>query len=173
MEHFDLVDKNDIIIGITDKVTAHREGHIHRVAAAYVFDLQGRLYMQEHLKSGGKFDNSIGGHVIQGESYEEAMEREAYEELGITDPLNKVSVFYPQKALPGSKNTHVYGLYEIKHSENWRFIPNEEVQKIIPLPLEEIVALMNKYPEKFVTGFIYTMQEYIKQKHLLYKIQVI
>lgn len=172
MEYFDLVNKNDIIIGTTDKITAHKEGHIHRVAAAYVFDPQGRLYMQEHLKSEGKYDNSIGGHVHQGESYEEAMQREAYEELGITGALNKVSIFYPQKALPGSKNTHVYGLYEITPHESWKFIPNEEVKKIIPLPLEEIILLMNKQPEKFVTGFIYTMSEYIKQKNLPYKINI-
>ena len=170
MEYFDLVDRDDVVIGVTDKETAHREGHIHRIAAVYVFDKQSRLFMQEHLKSGGRYDNSIGGHVVTGESYEAAVQRESYEELGITGAMEKVSIFYPQQALKGSKNLHVYGLYEITVADNWQFIPNKEVEKISPLPIAEIVTLMNNHPEKFVTGFIYTMKEYLKQRNLPYEI---
>ena len=53
MELFDLVDKQDAIIGATDKPTAHATGQLHRVAGVYVFDKQGRLYVQVHKKSGG------------------------------------------------------------------------------------------------------------------------
>lgn len=173
MEYFDLVDRDDVVIGITDKDTAHREGHIHRVAAVYVFDQRGWLFMQEHLKSGGKYDNSVGGHVAKGESYEVAVQREAHEELGITETMDKVSLFYPQKALMGSKNLHIYGLYELTVSKSWQFVPNKEVQRITPLPIAEIVTWMNNHPEKFVTGFIYTMKEYLKQKNLPYKITVV
>ena len=71
IELFDLIDKQDNVIGVTDKPTAHSIGQLHRVAGVYVFDKQGRLYVQVHKKSGGLYDHSIGGHISQGESYEE------------------------------------------------------------------------------------------------------
>lgn len=53
MELFDLVDRNDRVIGVTHKEQAHENGELHRVAAVYVFDAQSRLYVQVHKKSGG------------------------------------------------------------------------------------------------------------------------
>ena len=74
MELFDLVDKDDNVIGTTDKLTAHSTKQIHRVAAVYVFNDAGELYVQVHKGSGGLYDNSVGGHVSQGETYATAAE---------------------------------------------------------------------------------------------------
>src|SRR5680860_957217 len=94
MELFDIVDKDDNIIGTTEKKTAHETGQLHRVGAVFVFNKQGLLYVQVHKSSGGLYDHSIGGHISKGESYEEGIKREAMEELGITQSLSKLSTFY-------------------------------------------------------------------------------
>ncbi len=81
-ELFDLVNIRDEVIGTTSKEVAHTTGQLHRVAAVFVFNHSGDLFVQEH-PSDGKWDHSVGGHVSRGESYADAAAREAEEELGV------------------------------------------------------------------------------------------
>lgn len=162
METFDLVDAQDNVIGTTDKQTAHRKKQLHRVVAVYVFDKAGRLYVQVHKSSGGLYDHSVGGHVKKGESYEEAAVREAKEELCIDQPLTKITTFYSDEG----EYLHMFALYECIADDTWRFMPNDEVEQIIPMKLEDIRRLMKRSPEKFTGGFINTMKEYAHLKSL-------
>lgn len=161
MELFDLVDEQDNVIGVTDKQTAHTTGQLHRVAAVYVFDRDGRLYVQVHKKGGGLLDHSVGGHIAQGESYEDGAKREAEEELGITQPLNKIGVFYSDE---NSQMQHMFGLFECIADDNWKFVPNDEVEEIIPMSLDDIRALMATNRERFTGGFINTLRMYDQLK---------
>lgn len=163
MELFDVVDKEDNVIGTTDKKTAHETGHLHRVGAVYLFNDQGLLYVQVHKSSGGLYDHSVGGHISKGESYEEGTAREAKEELGITQPLTKLSIFYSDE-IP--RLQHMFGLFECIAEPSWKFVPNEEVEEIIPMRIEDILDLMKKDPKKFTRGFINTMKEYTRIKSL-------
>jgi len=157
MELFDLVDKQDVVIGVTNKEKAHTTGELHRVAAVYVFDKQGRLYVQVHKKSGGLYDHSVGGHISQGETYEQGAQREAEEELGITQPLEQISVFYSDE---NETMQHMFGLFECVADDSWQFQPNDEVEQVILMTLEEIQQLMATNREKFTGGFVNTMREY-------------
>jgi isopentenyldiphosphate isomerase len=162
MEKFDLVDEEDNVIGVTDKPTAHSQKQLHRVAAVYVFNDNGELYVQVHKVSGGLYDHSVGGHVSQGESYEIAASREAEEELGIKQPLKMLATFYSDEGT----YLHMFGLFECVADANWKFVPNDEVEEIIPMGIGEIRQLMSTNPEKFTGGFINTMNEYCKIKGL-------
>lgn len=157
MELFDLVNAQDKVIGVTDKVTAHTNGELHRVAAVFVFDEDGQLYVQIHKKSGGLYDHSVGGHVAQGESYDEAAKRESAEELGIDQPLTHIATFYSDE---GVSMQHMFGLYKCTASTDWTFKPNDEVAEIVLLPVKQIKELMTSHPEKFTGGFINTMKRY-------------
>lgn len=108
MELFDLVDKDDSVIGTTNKPEAHSKGLLRRVAAVYVFNEKGQLYVQVHKKSGGLYDHSVGGHISQGESYEDGASREALEELGIGQQLDKLTTFYSDE---GIDMQHMFGLF--------------------------------------------------------------
>ena len=162
MELFDLVDEKDNVIGVTDKPTAHSSKQLHRVAAVYVFNAAGELYVQVHKSSGGLYDHSVGGHVSQGETYAIAAGREAEEELGIKQPLNQLAVFYSDEGV----YLHMFGLFECTADPNWQFVPNDEVEEIIPMKLDDIRKLMASNPEKFTGGFINTMKQYCKVKNL-------
>jgi isopentenyldiphosphate isomerase len=162
MELFDLVDKDDNVIGTTDKPTAHANRQLHRVAAVYVFNESGELYVQVHKISGGKYDHSVGGHVSKGETYAIAAQREADEELGIKQPLTNLSTFYSDEGT----YLHMFGLFECVANKDWHFEPNEEVEEIITMKLEDIRKMMAEQPEKFTGGFINTMKEYYKVKQL-------
>lgn len=163
MELFDLVDEKDNVIGVTDKPTAHSTKQPHRVAAVYVFNDAGELYVQVHKSSGGLYDHSVGGHVSQGESYAVAAQREADEELGIKQPLNQLATFYSDEGV----YLHMFGLFECNADPSWKFVPNDEVEEIIPMKLDNIRKLMESNPEKFTGGFINTMKQYCIVKNLL------
>ena len=66
MELLDIVDKNDNIIGVMDRDIAHKTGQLHRIAAVFVFNEDGDMYVQVHKKSGGLYDHSVGGACIKG-----------------------------------------------------------------------------------------------------------
>lgn len=162
MEKFDLVDEQDNVVGVTDKLTAHSQKQLHRVVAVYVFNDKGELYVQVHKTSGGLYDHSVGGHVSQGESYEIAASREAEEELGIKQPLKMMSTFYSDEGI----YQHMFGLFECIADSSWKFVANDEVEEIIPMDVSEIRDLMKSNPETFTGDFINTMSEFCRIKGL-------
>lgn len=162
MELFDLVDEQDNVIGVTDKAAAHSTKQLHRVAAVYVFSKTGELYVQVHKSGGGLYDHSVGGHVKQGETYEIAAQREADEELGIKQQLDALTTFYSDEG----DYLHMFSLFECVANDNWNFEPNDEVEEIIPMNLDDIRERMKSSPEKFTGGFKNTMKQYCKLKNL-------
>ena len=170
IELFDLVDEHDTVVGTTNKETAHRDGQIHRAVAVFVFTKDGRLYLQEHI-SDGLLDNSIGGHVKKDESYDEAVKREAKEELNIICPLAKVDVFYSDERRQGNTKRHWVTLYECAQPDDWHFQETEEVKKIIPMTFPEIISLVEENPYKFTGAFINILRKYIKNKNLPYTLK--
>jgi len=160
----DEVDMQDRLTGRqVTKQEAHDKRLLHRCVAIYVFDEQGCLYVQVHKKSGGLLDNSVGGHVDAGEDYFVAAKREGEEELGLHDvALRELTTgLYSDEG----KYLHMFGLYEC-HPKDWKFVPNDEVEQVIPMELEEIVVQMNDDPMRFTAGFIRTMRTYIDVKNL-------
>lgn len=157
----DVVDRDDKVIGATDKETAHTTGELHRVAAVFVFNRQGELYVQVHIRD-GKWDHSVGGHVQKGESYGQAAAREAKEELGITQPLTEIATSLSGEEY--SYEQHLFGLYTCVVGPEWKFVPNDKVNNVFAMPVDEIVQLMQTEPEeRFTRGFRITMAEYLRQ----------
>lgn len=163
VELFDEVDRNDQPTG--KKVTkqeAHAQKLIHRCIAVYVFDANGELFVQEHKKSGGKLDHTVGGHVSSGESYHEAALREMEEEIRLTGvSLQEIatSVYSDERSY-----IHMFGIYECAAPQEWQFSPTEEVDNIYLMKLEVIVEDMNSNPGKYTGGFINSMKKYLEVK---------
>ena len=154
----DIVDRQDQPTGKqATKQEAHDARLIHRCVAVFVFDEQGRLYVQVHKKSGGLWDHSGGGHVDEGEDYATAAYREAEEELGIRDvPFTELLT-----SLYSDEGTyiHMFGIYECQPGKEWAFKPNDEVAEIIPYNIDEVIAKMELSPQQFTGGFLNTMRE--------------
>ncbi len=88
MELFQLCDERGNPLGSAPRALCHGNPLlIHMVVHLHVFDAAGRLYLQKRALSKdtnpGRWDTSVGGHVMAGESVEAALAREASEELGI------------------------------------------------------------------------------------------
>ena len=112
-ELFLVVDDNDTILGTERRAVVHARGLRHRSVHVLVFNPAGELLIQ--LRSAAKdsyplhWDNSVGGHVGPGETYEQAAARELAEELGLRGPLRFLRKT-PASAQTGWEFTCLYQL---------------------------------------------------------------
>ena len=83
-----LVDENGNITGTATRGECHNGSMMmHPVVHLHVFNSKGELYLQKRPEwkdiQPGKWDTAVGGHIDLGEHVEQALFREAGEELGI------------------------------------------------------------------------------------------
>lgn len=87
-EVFPLIDEEGNVVGKATRAYCHGGSMaLHPVVHLHITDLQGRIYLQKRSMkkdiAPGLWDTSVGGHVDFGETLEEAVRREAREELGM------------------------------------------------------------------------------------------
>lgn len=97
MEQVVLVDVTGTPIGVEERLTAHREGHLHLAISAFVFDDTGRVLLQRRAPTkelfSGRWANTCCTHPRPGEGVVEAAERRLREELGLEVALTDVGSF--------------------------------------------------------------------------------
>jgi isopentenyldiphosphate isomerase len=89
-EYLPVINEQGEILGKELRRICHNGSKIlHPVVHLHVFNSKGELYLQQRSMSKdvqpGKWDTSVGGHVDVGETIEEALRREVFEELNIKD----------------------------------------------------------------------------------------
>jgi len=91
-EIFELVDREGRVTGTAPRSECHRRPDlIHRAVHVFAVNRRGEIYLQ--LRSRGKdiqpgrWDTSVGGHLVPGEGYREAAVREMDEELALAGGL--------------------------------------------------------------------------------------
>lgn len=88
-ELFPIVDEAGNIVDAATRGECHDGSRrLHPVVHLHVFNSRGELYLQKRPAwkdiQPGRWDTAVGGHVDLGENVEQALRREAREELGIT-----------------------------------------------------------------------------------------
>lgn len=89
-EIFPLVDETGAVVGRATRGECHSGSKLlHPVVHLHVFNSAGDLFLQKRPDwkdiQPGKWDTAVGGHVDFGERVEDALRREAREELRLTD----------------------------------------------------------------------------------------
>jgi len=160
-EWLDLVDAKGQIIGKASRTEVHGNPELmHPTVHLHVFNKQGKLYLQKRSKDKDLYpefwDTAVGGHIESGESVENALMREADEELGIKALNAKPLYRYIMKNEWESELVHTFmlrynGPFRInrKEIELGRFWSGFELQKmtgngIFTPNLEEELKMLRK-----------------------------
>ena len=140
-EYLDIVDEHDRVIGRASRDECHNDPSlIHRVAHIMVFDFKGRILLQlrgrDKRIQPGKWDTSVGGHLAQGETYEQGVRRELEEELGIPSADLAFMYDYLWRSEVETERVHTYHLVhegpfyrQAGEIEALRFFEPEEVER--------------------------------------------
>lgn len=88
-EWLPLVDETGRIIGKAPRSMCHKDKNLlHPVLHVHFFNDKGDVFLQKRPKrkliQPGKWDTSVGGHISDGESLEQGLEKEIREEIGIS-----------------------------------------------------------------------------------------
>ena len=144
-ELLDLVDQHDHVIGVLERSQVYAMHHNNfRVINCFISNDIGQLWIPRRAAHKKLFplalDVSVGGHVVSGETYDEAFVRELYEEVGLRDQ----QIAYRKI---GSMSPHEHGVsafmhvYHVRYNETppfnhddfieyyWLY-PNEVLEKI-------------------------------------------
>lgn len=99
-----IVEATGMVVGRTTRAYCHGgECPLHPVVHLHIIDRFSRVYLQKRSLSRelypGCWDTAVGGHITYGEQLEEALYREAAEELGLYDfnPVHLRSYVYHGK----------------------------------------------------------------------------
>jgi len=97
VEKLDIVNEEDEVIGVRPREEVHDEDLRHRSVMFFVFNFEGKVLMTQRSEDKrfypGYWSIVLGGHVTSGLSYEEALEKEIKEELGVRGDYEKIGEF--------------------------------------------------------------------------------
>lgn len=142
---YPIVNDQDEIIGYMDKEEAYEKKQMLRAIQIFVYNSEGKLYVQKRGKNKKRFPNyfcsSVAGHVEPKESYEQAALRELKEELNIKN--NNLIFIEKIKAPVGEGNYSMTAFFTLisdepitpskKETCSGRFYTIEEIKKMISI----------------------------------------
>lgn len=154
------VDENDKVIGSGTKEEIWKKGIIHRIVRIFLFNYQGELLIQKRsdflASMPGRWDQSAGGHVDEGEDYDVAALRELMEEIGVFSvSLKKISKYFSNDTEEDKNKIkkRFNTLYTVIYDGDIK--PNiEEVSEVKWIKPEDLKKWMDDKPSAFTKGFI-------------------
>jgi isopentenyl-diphosphate delta-isomerase len=162
-EVVDLVDPDNQPLRPVSKHAAHREGWLHRTVIGEVRDLQGNIVLVRQAadrQDAGQFVVPVGGHVRAGESEDTALEREAFEEIGLTGlSYRLLGRFIYERHVIGRHENHYFITYQIVLDPTQIVLGPEAVEHRSFAPAELKTALAQT-PELFGASYIVLLERY-------------
>ncbi|MBN2459224.1 NUDIX domain-containing protein [Candidatus Woesearchaeota archaeon] len=156
LEKVDVLDNHGKLTGeIMLKTEAHKKGVWHRAVHIWVYNSKGELLLQKRAKKKkyypGLWDISAAGHVSAGQSYQEAAQRELFEELGImchAKALKPIKLWKLKQDLskPFLKNREFVKGYSLRWDGNVASLrlQEEEVEQAKLMPIDDFESnIMN------------------------------
>lgn len=166
MEYVDIVNEKNEVVGKSSKQEAHEKGLLHRTVVAEVIGSDGKwtlVKQADDRQDPGQYVSPVGGHVSSGESEEDALEREAEEELGLRGALNYRLVgrkIFNREAC-GRKENHYFVLYEIYSDE--KPVLNHESVGYERFSEDQLRKELKENPKKFGDAFHFLVENFYQR----------
>ncbi len=152
----DVIDESEAVIRQTDYLTVHKEGLLHKYVQLVIERDGGAIALQRRSIRNRNYprtlDASAAGHVDAGETYEQAILREANEELGINlspadlVPLGRIE----NKDLP--VENMIGRLFLAKWNAPLNLDPHE-VEEVVWMTLADCLTMFDREPKAFCGNF--------------------
>ena len=160
-EYFDVVDANDSVVSKDTRSTVHREQLFHRAVHVFVFNSEGKLYLQRRSMTKdtapGKWVSSCSGHVDSGEDYDTAARRELGEEIGLYDPEGMERVF---KESPCKQTGYEFvWTYKCKSEGPFKLEPLE-VSEGQWIEIKHLENWLKERPRDFAWSFVHLWAQF-------------
>jgi isopentenyldiphosphate isomerase len=157
-ELMDVVDEHDAVVATASRRDVHEQLMRHRAVHVIAFDTEDRMALQ--LRSAGKsfcplhWTTTASGHVISGESYEDAARGESAEELGVPLELE----FFSKDLYRDIEGKERF-LVTFTATHSGPFSPDpQEVERIAFFSMDEIHEMIVR-GEKFHPVFLFLLEK--------------
>ena len=166
IEMVDVVDENGNVLEIVPKPEAHARGLLHKTVISEVMDSRGRWLLVKQAsdrQDAGQYVSPVGGHVVAGESKEDALKREANEELGLTGDFKfeYVNRAIFNRHVIGRQENHFFIMFKI-FSDAVPVLNHESVEYQYFTP-EELKAELKGRPERFGDAFHFVIKSFFPE----------
>ena len=154
MELIDIFDENNNYLGYSlERSKVHEENLWHHHVSAWIMDYNGEILLQQRAlskkKNPGKWAKT-GGHVDAGETPEESIKREVYEEIGLKvsdDEIKNIEIF---KSINPNEHYYSYGyIFFTDYKEDDFVLQKEEVNAVKYYTIEELEEIRKKYDKNY------------------------
>jgi 8-oxo-dGTP pyrophosphatase MutT (NUDIX family) len=150
-EQIDIINDQNLVISVTGKSVAHRDGLLHRIVIGEMVNSKGEYCFVKQSGSRqdpGSFVSPIGGHVGAGESTDNALIRECQEEVGFTPTkFEFVDQTIFNREVIGRKENHLFLVYTI-HTDQDPVLNHESVEYKW-FSVDEIKSTLKSKPDTF------------------------
>ncbi len=164
-EMLDVIDNRDEVLGEATRQECHEEFLRHRAVQIFVFDPQGRIFVQKRTKTKdvfpGLYEASCSGHVQAGEAYSQAAVRELAEELGITHQEHELKKLFIFKFRASPEN-EIVQQFSVQCDCVGKLQP-EEVESGEFIEWNEFLSRVEANPKQFTPGTIAAVERYEHQ----------
>lgn len=164
-ELLEVVDENDVVIGLEDRNKIHEEGLLHREIHIWFFTPEKEIIFQHRAKDKDTYpdllDATVGGHVEPGDSYEQTAIKESLEETGLE--LKEEDFIFLKKMnkkvydnVTNKINNTLRVQYAYLHKGGIEDLQIEEGKAIafVKIPLDKILNLTEEEKKKSIPSII-------------------
>jgi ADP-ribose pyrophosphatase YjhB (NUDIX family) len=149
-ELVDIVDDSGKIVSQALKAEAHEHGWLHKTVVGYLRDGDDWIFVQQAAdkQEPGLVVAPVGGHVKAGESEQDALVREAEEEIGARSiTYEYIGTVKFHREVIGRDENHLHHVYEIFTKEPIKL--NEESTSVVRYSGSELKKALKDTPQTF------------------------